>query len=571
MLPVARAARLRALVVSRHGTAAAISLRATRSLHSRSSHLNSAEAAATAQPATHEAEYAPSLLSEIAARRAKAGKLVAGIAAASDSDMFKGPQTGKPRAKRWDDHLSEESKLREPCSLKQAAKHLKQPGLISLGGGLPSSELFPLDELNMKVAMPPDFSEKATASHGQHVTIGKYDVRDRDGTYDLSIALNYGQSTGSAQMLRFLTEHTEIVCKPPYADWRVCQTIGSTGALEQALRMFLDKNRGDSVLTEDFSFSTALETIAPLGVKAFGVPVDEQGIIPEAMDELLSNWDAKARGSRKPHLLYTVPSGQNPTGATQGLERRQAIYRVAQKHDLFILEDEPYYFLQMQPYTGRGQPDAPAPSNVEGFVSSLIPTYVSMDVDGRVMRMDSLSKVLVPGSRLGWIVASEQIVERYQRHAEVASQGPSGFSQVIVHKLLDETWGHEGYLRWLMNLRLEYTKKRDALLAACEDNLPRDLVSWTPPAAGMFLWFTVDHTKHPSAGTRSLEEIEQEIFDSCIKSGVLVARGSWFQTEKDAPLTSLHFRATFAAASPENMNAAIARFGKAVRDSFGRE
>lgn len=89
MLPVARAARSRALAVSRHGTAT-ISLRTIRPLHS-SSHLNSAEAAAAAQPATHEAEYAPSLLSEIAARRAKAGKLVAGIAAASDSDMFKGP------------------------------------------------------------------------------------------------------------------------------------------------------------------------------------------------------------------------------------------------------------------------------------------------------------------------------------------------------------------------------------------------------------------------------------------------------------------------------------------------
>ncbi|EHK16414.1 uncharacterized protein TRIVIDRAFT_40829 [Trichoderma virens Gv29-8] len=557
-------------MASRQGVVS-ISSRTVRPLHSRSSHLYSAEAAATAQPATHQVDYAPSLLGEIAARRAKAGKLVAGIAAASDSDMFKGPQTGKPKAKRWDNHLTAESRSREPCSLKQAAKHLKQPGLISLGGGLPSSELFPLDELDMKVAMPPDFSEKATTTHGQRVTIGKYDARDRDGTYDLSIALNYGQATGSAQMLRFLTEHTEIVCKPPYADWRICQTIGSTGALEQALRMFLDKDRGDSVLTEDFSFSTALETIAPLGVKAYGIPIDEQGLIPEAMDELLTNWDETARGSRKPHLLYTVPSGQNPTGATQGLERRQAIYRVAQKHDIFILEDEPYYFLQMQPYTGRGQPDAPAPSNVEEFVSSLIPTYVSMDVDGRVMRMDSLSKVLVPGSRLGWIVASEQIVERYQRHAEVASQGPSGFSQVIVHKLLDETWGHEGYLRWLMNLRLEYTKKRDALLAACEDNLPRDLVSWTPPAAGMFLWFTIDHTKHPKADSSSLLEIEQEIFDSCIKSGVLVARGSWFLTEKDSALPGLYFRATFAAASAENMNAAIARFGQAVKDSFGRK
>lgn len=251
--------------------------------------------------------------------------------------------------------------------------------------------------------------------------------------------------------------------------------------------MFCDKERGDTVLTEAFSFSTALETVAPLGVKAAGVEIDEEGLIPEKMDELLSNWDAKARGSRKPHLLYTVPSGQNPTGATQGTERRQQIYRVAQKHDLYIIEDEPYYFLQMQPYTGRDAPPVPAPTSVDDFISSLIPSLLTIDVDGRVMRMDSFSKVLVPGSRLGWITASAQIIERYVRHAEVASQGPSGFSQLILYKLLDETWGHEGYLRWLMNLRLEYTKKRNALLAACEDHLPGDLVSWVPPKAGMFV------------------------------------------------------------------------------------
>jgi aromatic amino acid aminotransferase I / 2-aminoadipate transaminase len=381
-----------------------------------------------------------------------------------------------------------------PCTLKQAAKHLKKPGLVSLGGGLPSSEHFPIAEMSFTVPTPPNFSEADTVTSGQTVTIGKYDARDGVGTgeYDLSIALNYGQSTGSAQMIRFLTEHTEIVCRPPYADWGVCQTIGSTGALEQALRMFLDKDRRDSVLTEDFSFSTALETVAPLGVPVFGCPIDEQGLIPEAMDKMLSEWNPAERGgARRPHLLYTVPSGQNPTGATQGTERRRALYAVAQKHDLFILEDEPYYFLQMQPYTSGAEDSSTAspapPASVEDFVESLIPTLVSMDVDGRVMRMDSLSKVVVPGSRLGWITASAQIIERYQRHAEVASQGPSGFSQVIMHKLLDETWGHEGYLRWLMNLRLEYTAKRNRLLAACEKHLPQEIVSWTPPAAGMFV------------------------------------------------------------------------------------
>lgn len=385
------------------------------------------------------------------------------------------------------DHLTEESLSRKPCTLKQAAKYLKKPGLISLGGGLPSSQVFPFAELSMKVPSVPDFDEEATLTGGQDVAIGKYDVRDKDGNYDLSIALNYGQSTGSAQMVRFLTEHTEVVCRPPYADWRICQTIGSTGALEEALRMLCDKNRKDSILTEEFSFSTALETIAPLGVKAVGLAIDNEGLVPEAMDELLSNWDEAARGARKPHVLYTVPSGQNPTGATQSLERRRAIYAIAQKHDIYIIEDEPYYFMQMQPYTGRDQPDVPPPANIDEFLSTLVPTYISLDVDGRVMRLDSVSKVLAPGSRLGWIVASEQMVERYQRHAEVASQGPSGFSQIILHRLLDETWGHEGYLKWLMNLRLVYTQKRNTLLAACEDQLPTDIVSWTAPAAGMFV------------------------------------------------------------------------------------
>lgn len=338
----------------------------------------------------------------------------------------------------------------------------------------------------MKVPTPPGFSEQETLENGQTVTMGKHDVRDRDGTYDLSIALNYGQSTGSAQMMRFITEHTEIVCNPPYADWRTCQTIGSTGSLEQALRMFCDKDRKDSVLTENFSFSTALETIAPLGVSAFGSPIDDQGLIPEEMDKILSEWDEKARGSRKPHLLYTVPSGQNPTGATMSAERRKAIYKIAQKHDLYIIEDEPYYFLQMGPYSGSKGTEATTQS-VGDFLSSLIPTFVSLDVDGRVMRLDSFSKVLVPGCRLGWIVASEQIVERYQRHAEACSQGPSGFSQIILYKLLDETWGHEGYLRWLMNLSATYTHKRDKLLTACEEHLPKDLISWVPPAAGMFV------------------------------------------------------------------------------------
>ncbi|KAK2073027.1 hypothetical protein P8C59_007341 [Phyllachora maydis] len=515
---------------------------------------------------------------DIQARRAKAGKLVAGTAAYSDSDMFKAPPpVGMPTARRWDHHLSHESRLRAPCVLKQAAaKHLSKPGLISLGGGLPRAECFPLESLSMRVPRPPHFSEAATRTAGQDVRVAKYDTRvaGADAVYDLAIALNYGQASGSAQMLRWVTEHTELVCRPPYADWRACLTVGSTGALEQVLRMLCDPGRADALLTEEYSFSTALETAAPMGIRTVGVRMDDQGLLPESMDEVLGRWDRHdgARlGSRKPHVLYTVPSGQNPTGATQGEQRRRDIYEVARMHDVLVIEDEPYYFLQLPPYRKdrgpRQEPEEQA-SSVDPFLDSLIPSLVSMDVDGRVLRMDSFSKVVVPGSRLGWLTASEQIIERFLRHAEVCNQGPSGFSQVILHKLLDEVWGHEGYLRWLMSLRDTYAERRDMMLDACEAFLPAAVVSWTQPSAGMFHWLKVDHTQHPDAANRSILEMEEDIFNSCIDKGVLVGRGSWFRTEHDKPPTGLFFRATYAAASPEDMAEAIRRFGQAVRESY---
>ncbi|KAK5624589.1 hypothetical protein RRF57_000305 [Xylaria bambusicola] len=514
-------------------------------------------------------------LAGIAARRAKAGKLIAGTAANSDSDMFKSPHAfNQPKAKRWDHLLTDDAISRQPCALKLAARFLKKPGMLSLGGGLPSSDNFPIESISMQVPQAPLFDKASTDIPESIVTVGKHDIRDKDGVFDLAVGLNYGQSIGSAQMLRWVTEHTELVSRPPYADWRCAMSIGSTGALDSALRIFCDRNRRDSVLTEEYSFSTALETIHPLGIKVVGVRVDEQGLLPDSLDETLSSWDETARGARKPTVLYTVPSGQNPTGATMGAQRRQDVYNVCRKHDLFIFEDEPYYYLQMPPYdkaNSLAQPGAVDTSlnqDPEDFLKTLIPTMLSIDVDGRVLRMDSFSKVMIPGSRMGWITASEQVIERYIRLQECVAQGPSGLSQVLLYKILDETWGHEGYLRWLIHMRSEYTRRRDALLDACEKHLPKDVVSWTPPGAGMFHWLHVDHTRHPHAGKKTILEIEEEIFNSCVERGVLACRGSWFSVERDVEPTSLFFRTTFAAASQADMDVAVQRLGEAIRASF---
>ncbi|KAL8732690.1 MAG: hypothetical protein Q9166_002666 [cf. Caloplaca sp. 2 TL-2023] len=524
------------------------------------------EAATDIQAATFIERFS---INGVSARRSKALAVSTGLATFASSDMFKSPGHGKPKAKRWDHILTQESKSREASSLKTASQLLKTPGLISLGGGLPSSTVFPFEYIEVKVPQPPSFSEHQTKDSGVLVRSGKHDAAEGKSIYDIHIAFNYGQATGSAQLLRFVTEHQEIVHHPPYQDWQCTLTVGSTSALEMALRTFC--NRGDYLLTEEYSFCTALEIAAPLGVKCVGIKMDAEGLLPSRLDDILSSWSDSERGARKPFLLYTVPTGQNPTGATQGARRRRDIYAVAQKHELYILEDEPYYFLQMQPYTAPNAPDVPPPSSHEAFLEALVPSMLSMDIDGRVLRMDSFSKVIAPGMRTGWITASAQIVERFVRYSEVSTQMASGVSQLVLFKLLDETWGHAGYLDWLIWMRLEYTRKRDNIVDACERHLPKEVASWIAPEAGMFHWVKVDWGKHPlikEGKELGLLELEEKIWRACVDKGVLTAKGSWFRTEGDAG-KEMFFRTTFAAAGEKDVEEAVKRFGEALRVDFG--
>lgn len=303
------------------------------------------------------------------------------------------------------------------------------------------------------------------------------------------MALNYGQVTGSAQVLRLVTELTEVLHDPPYADWWCAQTTGSTGALETAARMFLERGRGDKVLMEEYTFSTAQETMGALGIGVVGVKIDGEGIIPGALREVLEGWDEGKKG-RKPHVLYTVPAGQNPTGASLSAERIREIYTICEQHNIFIIEDDPYYLLQMGPYSPHPPNGAngtsPHTASLSSYLSSLSTSFLSIDTSGRVLRLDSFSKVLAPGSRMGWLTASEQVVERFLRHCE-SSQGPSGFSQAAMYTLIEKEWGHEGFLRWLAKLGGEYKGRRDALLEACEEFLPREVAKWDVPSAGMFV------------------------------------------------------------------------------------
>jgi aromatic amino acid aminotransferase I / 2-aminoadipate transaminase len=420
----------------------------------------------------------------------------------------------------------------------------------------------------------PHFSESDTAANGQTFTAHKYDVQENKSDFDLAISLNYGQSMGPPQLVRFITEHTEIVHNPPYSDWDICLTAGSTSALEIALRMFC--SRGDYLMTEEYSFSSAIETCRPMGLHLLGIRMDEHGMLPSDLDHVLSTWNPSERnGASKPFIIYTVPTGQNPTSSTQTLSRRREIYSIAEKHDLYILEDEPYYFLQMEDYapgTIHTIPKPFRPTSTATFLSNLIPSFLSIDTSGRVLRLDSFSKIIAPGSRTGWVTGSSQIIERFIRHNEVSLQNPSGFAEVILYKLLEENWSHKGFLEWLMFIRAEYTRRRDVICAACERFLPQEVASWVAPKAGMFHWIEIDIAKHPRyhAGLAQEEvvQIEEKVFLRGVEKGVLMARGSWFRAEKGTD-EKLFLRMTFAAASEERIEEAVRRAGEALRDEFG--
>ncbi|KAJ5139922.1 hypothetical protein N7448_003330 [Penicillium atrosanguineum] len=482
------------------------------------------------------------------------------IEAKGDCGLFKSDKSSiKANAKRWDHFFSEEAQRRKPSSIKAAGRAASEPGMISLGAGAPSAAYFPFEAVHVNIANPPGFSGAPEGSESI-LHMAKYDFEPNSSEYSLDVALNYGQGSGAAQMLRFVTEHTELMHSPPYADWGCCMTVGSTSAWDSTLRMFCEK--GDYIIVEKYTFASALETAWSLGINALPVGMDAQGLIPDALDKELSSWEESKRKARKPFLLYMVPTGQNPTGATQSLERRKAIYAVAQKHGLYIVEDEPYYYLQLPAFRAK------EPSG-ETQGCGLVPSYLSLDVDGRVLRMDSLSKVLAPGSRTGWVTASQQVIEKFVRQNETSSQHPSGFSQVIIFKLLNHHWGHLGFFKWLENIRAEYMWRRDAFVQACVNFLPEGIAHFVPSEAGMFQWIEIDWKSHPLYKTGAgHQKIQQTIFDSAVQKKVFLVPGTCFWSASELPEDRMFFRATYASASQEDLVEAARRFGDALKDEF---
>lgn len=347
-------------------------------------------------------------------------------------------------------------------------------------------------------------------------------------------------------------------------------TCSTTSAISIAFRIF--RNRGDYIITESSTYSGTLDCVRTQGLKILSVEMDSYGLCPVDLDRKLRDWDA-AMGP-KPFVLYTIPSGHNPTSITQTLERRKTIYHVAAQHDLYIIEDDPYYFLQLD-NCGSMEPVGTTHMPATDYLSGLLPSYLSLDVSGRVLRMDTTSKILAPGLRCGWVTGCSQVIEKFLAQIDVSISPPSGPSQVMLYKLLDQTWGHRGFIDWLNYLSSQYRRRRDVLVKACNSHLPARVCRWTVPNVGMFLWIRLDLTGHPEMQSgQSPSElqtlrlgIEERIYLKAGENGVIVNRASWFQPGR-GQLHEVCFRMTFVSASENDLEGGVERFGLALRTEF---
>ncbi|KAH3674932.1 hypothetical protein WICMUC_002952 [Wickerhamomyces mucosus] len=478
--------------------------------------------------------------------------------------------------------LSDEAKSRRNSPLKTAFKYFNDPNVVFLGGGLPLSDYFPWNKITVESPAPP-FKNGigATPSTAEEKIITEVSKNaaenSRSDDIPLSRSLQYGHTGGQPELLNFLREHTQLIHKIPYSEWDIIQSIGNTQSWDGVLRTFT--NRGDTILVEDFSFPSALETANALGVIQFPIPTDDFGIIPEKLAETLDNWVGA-----KPKLLYTIPTGQNPLGSSLSADRRKAIYKIAQKHDFIIIEDEPYYFLQMDTYTKDVEArQGKAVHSHKQFIDALVTSFISIDTEGRVVRLDSFSKVLAPGTRFGWIVAQKELLQSIIKLHETSIQSASGFSSSIINGLLNR-WGQDGYIDWLIGLRAEYTHKRDVAIDAIEKYFPKQVTHYNPPVAGMFFTVQFDASKHPNFATEFDSDplkVETALYEKGLDAGALLIPGSWFtakgqtnppqkpQPVDEATKNHIFFRGTYAAVPLDQLVLGLERFGKAAHQEFG--
>ena len=248
---------------------------------------------------------------------------------------------------------------------------------------------------------------------------------------------------------------------------------GSSQANHMAAEALLDPS--DVVLTEIFTYPGTLGILRRFGAEPRGVACDDDGMVPEAVESAIEQCIAEGR---RPKLIYTIPTFQNPLGWVMTLERRRALVELSQRYDVPILEDDCYVDLRYE-----GEPVA---------------SIRSLDDTGRVIYVASFSKIIGPGMRLGYLTASPQFLDRVA--AMKSGGGVNQFAAWAIHRYaVDQLQGH------IADSNVVLRAKRDAMLAALGENFG-SAATWSRPKGGLFIWLCLPEGADTAAAREQAAE-----------------------------------------------------------------
>lgn len=316
----------------------------------------------------------------------------------------------------------------KPSAIREILKMSSQPDIIPFSAGNPSAEAFPSTEI-------------AEISN---------DLLKNEPV----LALQYSVTEGYKPLRELVKKYMNLEYSVGTNDDEIIITSGAQQVMSLTAKAF--SNFGDTVICEDPSFIGSLNTFRSCGLNLVGVPLEEDGINLNALEDAIKN-------NSRIRFLYVIPNFQNPSGVTMSLKKRKAVYELARKYDILILEDNPYGEIR--------------------FKGEDLPSIKSFDTEGRVIYAGSFSKVLSPGMRLGYAIANKEIISKMTVCKQTEDVHTSMWAQVVAHRFMSN-YDYKAHLEYIRDIY----RHKATLCMKLADKYLRPKVEYYPVEGGLFLW-----------------------------------------------------------------------------------
>ena len=385
----------------------------------------------------------------------------------------------------------------QPSAIREILKFASDPSVISLSAGNPAPEAFPTEKIAEITAQI--FKDDPILALQYSITEGYTPLRDK-----LKSILE--------PLKCYVSNRDELII-----------TSGAQQGNELACKVLL--NEGDTLICEAPSFIGSLNAFKSYNVNLVGVELQQDGMNMEVLERVLQE-------NPKTKLIYVIPNFQNPTGGTMSFEKRKELYRLAQKYDVFILEDNPYGRLRI-----KGED---------------VPPIKSLDTDGRVIYTGSFSKILSPGLRVGYVSGLKEVVSKMIVCKQVADVHTNILAQLICDRFIEQTDMEEHFEK----LRKIYKKKCNLMVEQIKKNFSSK-ITFNEPEGGLFIWCTLPKDCNMNEFcTRAIKDYK-----------VAVVPGNAFMINDDDKTTS--FRLNFSTPTDEQIIKGCELLGKLSKELFG--